>query len=47
MSEKVCDSIIREFGLDPQVAHIVNGHMPVKLKKGDYVIVKAGEQIPG
>jgi fructose-1,6-bisphosphatase-3 len=35
MSEKVCDDIIREFGLDPESAHIVNGHMPVKLKKGE------------
>lgn len=43
MSEKVCDSIIREFGLDPQVAHIVNGHMPVKLKKGESPIKGNGK----
>lgn len=33
--ESICDKIIREFGLDPQVSHIVNGHMPVKQKAGE------------
>lgn len=35
VNEKICDNIIREFGLDPKTAHIINGHMPVKLKKGE------------
>lgn len=40
ISETVCDNIIREFGLDPKKAHIINGHMPVKLKK-ERVLSKA------
>lgn len=31
----VMDAILREFGLDPEVSHIVNGHMPVRAKKGE------------
>jgi len=33
--EEVCDMILREFGLDPETGHIINGHMPVKLKAGE------------
>lgn len=33
--EKVVDHILREFGLSPEEAHIVNGHMPVKSKNGE------------
>lgn len=33
--EKVVDSILVEFGLDPATSHIVNGHVPVKSKKGE------------
>lgn len=33
--EAVCRRIISEFGLDPETAHVVNGHMPVKLKSGE------------
>ena len=33
--EEICDKIIREFGLDPKTAHVVNGHMPVKFKSGE------------
>ena len=29
------DSIINEFGLDSSSAHIINGHVPVEVKKGD------------
>ena len=34
-SEDICDMIIREFGLDPEKAHIINGHIPVKIKAGE------------
>lgn len=34
-SEKVVNSILNEFGLDENEGHIVNGHMPVKVKKGE------------
>lgn len=33
--EEVVDSIIKEFGLDSSSAHIINGHVPVEVKKGD------------
>lgn len=34
-NEKVIDGILREFGLDPAEAHIVNGHVPVRKKDGE------------
>ena len=33
--EEVLDKILAEFGLDPKGAHIINGHVPVQVKKGD------------
>ncbi len=33
--EDVVNKILKEFGLDPDHAHIINGHMPVQLKKGE------------
>lgn len=41
--EDVCDKIIREFGLDPESAHIINGHMPVKIRKGERPIKGNGK----
>ncbi len=42
-NEKVIDSILREFGLDPEKAHIVNGHVPVKRKDGESPIKCGGK----
>ena len=33
--EEVLDKILAEFGLDKSGAHIINGHVPVQVKKGD------------
>ena len=33
-NEEVLNHILEEFGLDPTRSHIVNGHVPVELKKG-------------
>lgn len=33
--EKVIDNILREFGLEPEGSHIINGHVPVKSKNGE------------
>ncbi len=33
--EGICDSILREFNLEPEYSHIVNGHVPVQVKKGE------------
>lgn len=41
--EKYCDKILVEFGLDPKISHIVNGHVPVKVKKGESPIKANGK----
>ncbi len=33
-NEEVVGRIMKEFGLDPLYSHIVNGHVPVEVKKG-------------
>ncbi|MCL1982864.1 MAG: fructose-1,6-bisphosphatase [Clostridiales bacterium] len=33
--EEICGKILEEFALSPQDSHIVNGHVPVKLKDGE------------
>ncbi len=42
-NEKVCDDILEEFGLNPIDSHIVNGHVPVKVKKGESPIKANGK----
>lgn len=41
--EQVVDEILKEFGLDPQHAHIVNGHVPVKRKNGENPVKCGGK----
>ena len=41
--ETVCNMIFEEFGLDPKVSHIINGHVPVKIKKGESPIKANGK----
>ena len=43
--ESICQSILQEFGLDPTRAHIINGHVPVKLIKGESPIKAKGRLI--
>jgi len=33
--EEICEKILSEFGLPPESSHIINGHVPVKLKDGE------------
>jgi fructose-1,6-bisphosphatase-3 len=40
--EKYANLILEEFGLDPKVSHIINGHVPVKVKKGESPIKANG-----
>jgi fructose-1,6-bisphosphatase-3 len=40
-----CDKILREFGVDPTSALIVNGHVPVKIEKGEDPIKRSGKAI--
>ncbi|QIB68541.1 fructose-1,6-bisphosphatase [Aminipila butyrica] len=39
----VCEKILAEFGLDPQTSHILNGHVPVKIKDGESPIKGGGK----
>ncbi len=41
--EKACNMIFEEFGLDPKTSHIINGHVPVKIKKGESPIKANGK----
>ena len=42
-NEEVIDRILREFGLEPEGAHIINGHVPVKTKDGESPIKCGGK----
>ena len=42
---QVCDMILKEFGLEGPHCHIVNGHVPVKTKKGESPIKGGGKLI--
>lgn len=39
----VCDFLLREFGLTGEHCHIINGHVPVKAKKGESPIKGGGK----
>lgn len=40
----VCEKILKEFGIDPnKFSHIINGHVPVKIKKGESPIKANGK----
>lgn len=41
--EEIADKILEEFGLNPEKAHIINGHVPVKLKDGETPIKANGK----
>ena len=34
-SEATCRMILEEFGLDPELGHIINGHTPIRVKDGE------------
>lgn len=42
---KHCESILKEFGLDPRTGHIINGHVPVKIKDGESPVKGDGKLI--
>jgi len=42
-NEKYCNAILKEFGLTGSNSHIVNGHIPVKVKKGETPIKANGK----
>jgi len=44
-SEKaeVCMALLEHFGLDPEKGHIINGHVPVKIKNGESPVKAEGK----
>lgn len=42
-NEDMCKIIFEEFGLNPCESHIINGHVPVKIKKGESPIKANGK----
>jgi len=40
-----CDKILHEFGVDPRSALIVNGHVPVKIERGEDPVKRSGKAI--
>lgn len=42
-NEKICDRILKEFGMDESKSHIINGHIPVKEKDGESPIKANGK----
>lgn len=41
----VCGTVLREFDLNPKTSHIINGHVPVKCKKGERPIKAGGRRL--
>jgi len=44
-SEKIARKILAEFGVDPESGHIVNGHVPVKVKQKESPVKAGGKLI--
>ncbi len=42
---KFCEYILKEFNLDPKRGHIINGHVPIKVKDGENPIKAGGKAI--
>ena len=42
---EVCQMLLKEFGLEGKHCHIINGHVPVKVKKGESPIKGGGRLI--
>ncbi|WP_346356038.1 fructose-1,6-bisphosphatase [Azotosporobacter soli] len=43
--EAAVNRILKEFGLSPTTGHIINGHVPVKVKKGEKPVKASGKLI--
>ncbi|MBR3376360.1 MAG: fructose-1,6-bisphosphatase [Mogibacterium sp.] len=41
--EEIANKILKDFGLDPEIGRILNGHVPVKLVKGETPIKANGK----
>ena len=45
MKKEICLRILKEFGLEGQYSHIINGHVPVKTKQGENPVKAQGKLI--
>ncbi len=43
--EETCEAVLQEFGLNPKRGHIINGHVPVKVRKGESPVKAGGRAI--
>lgn len=43
VQEQYCDKILEEFGLPAADSHIINGHVPVKIKDGETPVKARGK----
>lgn len=43
--EEICEELLEEFGLNPKDGHIINGHVPVKVSKGETPIKANGKAL--
>jgi len=43
--EETCRRVLEDFGLDPETARIVNGHVPVKVNKGESPVKANGRLV--
>ena len=41
--KKVCEEILEHFGIDSKTGHIINGHVPVKIKEGESPVKAEGK----
>ena len=41
--KEICEMILKEFGVDGEPSHIINGHIPVKTSKGESPIKAGGK----
>lgn len=41
--KEICNMILKEFGLNPENSHIINGHVPVKVVKGESPVKADGK----
>ena len=42
-NREICEAILKEFGINDEVSHIINGHIPVKTAKGESPIKAGGK----
>ncbi len=42
-SKEVCEEILEQFGIDKEKGHIINGHVPVRMKEGESPVKAQGK----